>query len=117
MKWGYRLGIEGGASEREEGEISDVESQRKPHHPNRSYSHVHPNRNYHRASRTNPFLGWVPVRVPQKRRRHERKVPQGERDVSDDLMRAMERLVAVSNALEDGLVKEIDALFQRVIIP
>ena len=45
------------------------------------------------------------------------KPPQAKREVGGDLVGAVERLAGVSNALEDGLVKEIDALFQRVLIP
>jgi len=116
MKWNQCLGIEDEAYEREEGEISDVESQSKPHRPNQSYRHVHTNRNYYRP-RNNLLLWWVTVSVPRKRRRHARKAPQGEQEVGDDLMTVMERLVGISNALEHGLVKEIDALFQRVLIP
>jgi hypothetical protein len=117
MKWDQRLGIEDEALEREEEEISDVESQSKPHRPNRPRRPVHPYGNYYRTSRVNPLLGWVPVRVPRKRRRHVSKAPQGEREVAGDLRRAMERLAGVSNALENGLVKRIDILLQRVHIP
>jgi hypothetical protein len=116
MKWGERLGIEDEALEREE-EISDAESQSKPYRPNRSHSPLHPYGYYYRPPRANPLLGWVPVRVPRKRRRHERKAPQAERKVGGDLMRAMERLAGVGNDLENGLVKRIDVLLQRVHIP
>jgi len=115
MKWDQRLGIEDEAFGKEE-ETSDVESQSKPCRPGRSLRPVHPSGNY-RPLRANPPLGWVPVRVPRKRRRHERKAPQGEREFGDDLMRAMERLAGVGNALESGLVKRIDVLLQRVHIP
>jgi len=113
MKWDQRLGIEDEALEREE-EISDVESQSKRYRPNRSP--VHPYGNYYRLSLSNPLLWWVSESVLRKRRRHKRNAPLAEREVGDDLRRAMERLAAVSNALENGLVKRIDVLIQRVHI-
>jgi len=116
MKWGQRLGIEDKASGKEEEEISDVESQSKPYRPNRSCRPVHPYGNY-RPSRAHPLLGWVQARFPRKHRRHERKAPQGEREVGGDLMRAVERIAGVGNHLENGLVKRIDVLLQRVHIP
>ena len=73
MKWDQRLGIEDEAHEREEGEISEVESQSLP--------------------------------------------PQAERKAGVDLMRAMERLVGVNNALEDGLIKKTDSLLRGVRVP
>jgi len=116
MKWDQRLGIDDDAFGKEVDEISDVEIQSNRYHPNRSRRPVHPYGNY-RPLRASPLFGWVPVRVLRKRRQHERKAAQGEREVGGDLMRAMERLAGVSNALENGLVKRIDILLQRVHIP
>jgi len=111
MKWDQRLGIEDEAFEREEEEIFDSESQGKPYRPNQSRRPVHPYGNYYRLSRANQ---WAHVKAPRKRRRHVRKASQGEREVGGDMVRAMKRLAGVSNDLENGLVKRIDVLLQRV---
>jgi hypothetical protein len=116
MKWDQCLGIEDEVVEREEEEISDVGSPSMRYRPNRSRRPVHPYGNY-RPSRANPLIGCAPVRVPRNRRRHERKAPQAEQEVGGDLMRAIERLAGISNALENGLIKRIDVLLQRVNIP
>jgi len=117
MKWDQRLGIEKESLDQEDEEISNVESQSKHYGPSRPGRPVHPYGNY-RPSRANPLLGWVPVRVPRKHRRHERKSSQAEREeVGGDLMRAVERLASVGNTLENGVVKRIDVLLQRVHIP
>jgi len=116
MKWDQHLGIEDEAYDREEEEISDVESRSKPYRPNRPRRPVHPNGNY-RPLRASPLLGWVPVRVPRKRRQYESRAPWAEQGVGGDLLKAMVRLAGVSNDLENGVVKRIDVLLQRVRIP
>ena len=112
-KWNQRLGSEDEALERGE-ESVDLGSEGKPPHSNRHHRSVNPYRIYYGALRVTPRSGLATLRVSRKGSRRGGEVRKGEAKGSADLERAKQRLARVGKVIEDGLIKRIDVLIQRV---
>ena len=112
-KWNHRLGSEDDALEREE-KSADLESEGKTLHSNRRHRSGNPYRIYYAALRVAPRSGLATLRVSRKGSRRGGEVHKGEAKGSADLERAKQRLAGVGKVIEDGLIKRIDVMIQRV---
>jgi len=114
-KWNQRLGSEDEALERGE-KSADLESEGKPPHSNRRHRSGDPYRIYYAALRVTPRSGLATLRVSRKGKGSRRggEARKGEAKDSADLDRAKQRLAGVGKVIEDGLIKRIDVLIQRV---